>query len=404
MNRLLLTRAGFTLMLFGASLLPYVALAQHEHHTTQKPTDPHAGHKPAASSTAPSQTGHGPKPGMKQGMRTGIPPARRKSAARPKSAPSHVGHANMSGMKMDKAPATDPHVGHKSAPSSPAAPSHDHGKMPGMKMDGRATADAHAGHAIQMKTQTGAQLSVGNEPAPAVSLATAADTFFTATVMDRARGVLRDEHGGSLIFKLMAEQAEFQSGPHGAGYEWRGEAWYGGDINRFVAKSEGTGTGADGVERAELQALYSRAIGRYTDLQLGIRQDFDPLIRTYATIGVEALIPYWFKVDGALFISDRGTGFARLEGMYDFMLTQQLVLQPRAELNVAFQDERSARVGSGISDAELGMRLRYEISRDFAPYIGVSYERNFGRTADFVRAGGKDIEATKFVMGLRAWL
>ena len=109
-------------------------------------------------------------------------------------------------------------------------------------------------------------------------------------------------------------------------------------------------------------------------------------------------------MDGALFISDRGTVFARLEGTYDFMLTQHLVLQPRVEMNAAFQDVSAARVGSGISDAELGMRLRYEISRDFAPYIGVSYERSVGRTADFVRAGGKDIEATKFVMGLRAWL
>ena len=358
MNRLL-TLAGLTLALAGASLLPYAALAQHEQHTTQKPADPHAGHKPAASSLAPSQ----------------------------------AGHANMPGMNMDMAPATAPHAGHKSAPSSPAAPSHDHSKMPGMKMDVGPAADPHAGHAMQMETQTGAQLPVGNEPAPAVSLATAADTFFTATVMDRARGVLRDEHGGSLIFKLMADQVEYQSGPDGAGYEWRGEAWYGGDLNRFVVKTEGTGTGADGVERAELQALYSRAIGRYTDLQLGIRHDFDPFIRTYATIGVEALLPYWFKVDGALFISDRGTGFARLEGMYDFMLTQRLVLQPRLELNAAFQDERAARISSGISDA-----------RDFAPYIGVSHERSLGRTADLVRASGKDTAATKFVMGLRAWL
>lgn len=403
MNRLL-TLAGLTLALVGTSSLPYVALAQHEQHTTQKPVDPHAGHKPVASSPAPSQAGRSQKSGVKKDTSPATPPASRKSAPRPQSPPSHAGHANMPGMKMDSAPAADPHAGHKPAPSSPAAPSHDHSKMPGMKMDAGPAADAHAGHAMQMETQTGAQLPVGNAPPPAVSLATAADAFFPPTVMDRARGVLRDEHGGSLIFKIMADQAEYQSGPHGAGYEWRGEAWYGGDIHRFVAKSEGTGTGADGVERAELQALYSRAIGRYTDLQLGIRQDFDPLIRTYAAIGIEALLPYWFKVDGALFISDRGTVFARLEGTYDFMLTQHLVLQPRVEMNAAFQDVSAARVGSGISDAELGMRLRYEISRDFAPYIGVSYERSVGRTADFVRAGGKDIEATKFVMGLRAWL
>lgn len=401
----LLGVTGLSIALLSASSLTYVALAQHQHNTAKKVVDPHAAHKAAPPAPA-SHTGHQMTPGIKMDMGPAPvrPRAKPKAAPSAKTTPSHADHGQMPGMKMDTAPAADPHAGHKPAPLSPPAPSHDHGKMPGMKMDGGAAADAHAGHAMQMETQTGAQLPVGNEPAPAVSLATAADTFFNATVMDRARGVLRDEHGGSLIFKIMAEQAEYQSGPGGAGYEWRGEAWYGGDVNRFVAKSEGTGTGADGVERAELQALYSRAIGRYTDFQLGIRQDFDPVNRTYAAIGVEALLPYWFKVDGALFISDRGKGFARLEGMYDLMLTQQLVLQPRAELNVAFQDERGARVGSGISDAELGLRLRYEISRDFAPYIGVSYERNLGRTADFVRAGGKDIEATKFVMGLRAWL
>jgi copper resistance protein B len=201
---------------------------------------------------------------------------------------------------------------------------------------------------------------------------------------------------------LMANLAEYQAGA-GGGYRWEGEGRIGGDIDRFVVKSEGGGTGRGGLDAAEVQGLFSRAIGPYFDLQAGVRQDFAPYARTYATVGFEGLAPYWFDLSGALFLSTRGELLARLESTYDLRLTQRLILQPRAELNFAAQDTVETRTGSGLSNAELGLRLRYEITREFAPYVGVSWDRKVGRTADYARARGDDAGGVAFVTGIRAW-
>ena len=188
------------------------------------------------------------------------------------------------------------------------------------------------------------------------------------------------------------------------GFRWDGEAWLGGDINRLVLKSEGGGAFSSGVDSAEIQALYSRAIGPYWNVQAGVRHDFQPNpSRTYATIGIEGLAPYWFEVEGALFLSDKGDVLARAEGYYDQRITQRLILQPRVELNFSAQDVPENRIGSGLSNAELGLRLRYEIRREFAPYVGISYERKVGDTARYARADGEGVGGTSFVLGVRAW-
>jgi len=212
------------------------------------------------------------------------------------------------------------------------------------------------------------------------------------------------EQGGQNFYQLLVNLAEVQVRAGRDGYRWDGEAFVGGDINRLWLKSEGEGAFREGVESAEVQALYSRAIGSYFNLQAGVRHDFRPSpTRTYATIGFEGLAPYMFEVEGALFVSDKGEVLGRLEGYYDQRITQRLILQPRVELNLSAQDVPEIRQGSGLTDAELGLRLRYEISRQFAPYIGVSYEAKTGRTADFARADGKDPTTTSFVAGVRFW-
>jgi copper resistance protein B len=170
-----------------------------------------------------------------------------------------------------------------------------------------------------------------------------------------------------------------------------------------VVKSEGEGTRGRGVESAELQALYSRAVGVYTDVQAGVRQDFEPRGRTYATVGFETLLPYWFDVEGAAFLSTKGELLGRLEGAYDLRLTNRLILQPRAELNFAAQDTRATGTGSGLSNAELGLRLRYEIRREFAPYVGLSWDRKVGRTADYSRALGEGVVDKSVVFGVRSF-
>jgi copper resistance protein B len=259
--------------------------------------------------------------------------------------------------------------------------------MPGMAMP-------------QAQTVAATQAAIPQAPPPPTPTDHLADRYFDPAAMAAARRELIAEHGGAVYSQVMANLIEYQGG---SGYRWDGEAFYGGDIDRFVAKTEGAGNVRAGLESAELQALYSRAVSPYFDLQAGVRQDFSPGARTYLTLGTQGLVPYWFNVQAAVFVSTRGEVLGRLEGTYDLRLTQRLVLQPRAELNFAAQDTRQTRTGSGLSDPELGLRLRYEIRREFAPYIGVSYDRMYGNTASFVRQAGEDVGGANLVVGLQAW-
>lgn len=275
-----------------------------------------------------------------------------------------------------------------------------------------ALAEAHAGHALPAALSaeasptdtppTGADLPVGDAAPPTPPTTLLADAIHGAAAMDRARAVLRTEHGGAQASLLMLDIAEFA--PGSKAYEWEGEAWFGTDEHRLVLKSEGEGARGSAVESAEVQVLYSRPSGLYTDIQAGLRQDLErgPR-RTYATVGIESLLPYWFEAEAALFLSHRGELSARVEGSYDLRLAQRLVLQPRVELNMSAEDVRSRGVGSGISDAELSLRLRYEIRREFAPYVGVVWARKFGDTARFARRAGEEAEETRAVAGVRAW-
>jgi copper resistance protein B len=334
------------------------------------------------------------------------------------------------------APALAQHAGHTSAPAAPSATAkpapasptpaaaphagHDMSAMPGMTMpdaQGQPTpADPHAGHDMGAMAgmnaagqAEGPAEAMGPPPlpdhetaAPAAPTDHLADQVFDPAAMDRARAQLRKEHGGAQASQVMANLLEYQARSGGDGYHWDGEAWFGGDLNRLVLKSEGEGD-RHGVEAGEVQALYSRAVGLYTDLQVGVRQDVEPKSRTYATVGFETLLPYWVEASGALFLSDKGDVLGRAEGAIDWRLTQRLILQPRAELNFAAQDVPETATGSGLSDGELGLRLRYEVRREFAPYVGVTWSKRFGRTADYARALGEDVSATSFVVGLRAW-
>jgi copper resistance protein B len=281
------------------------------------------------------------------------------------------------------------------APADSSAGKPDMAPMPGMDM-GPGMADHEAG---------GTALPPGNAPAPAPPTDHYADRTFPAAEMGRVRTDLYKEHGGGSFHQVMFNLAEYQARRGGNGFRWDGEAWLGGDINRLVLKSEGEGAfKGSGVDSAEVQALYSRAIDPYWNVQAGVRHDFKPNpSRTYATIGIEGLAPYWFEVEGALFLSDKGNVLARAEGYYDQRITQKLILQPRVELNFAAQDVPENRIGSGLSNAELGLRLRYEIKREFAPYIGISYDRKVGNTARYARADGERTRATSFVFGIRTW-
>lgn len=243
----------------------------------------------------------------------------------------------------------------------------------------------------------GTALPAGNAPAPTAPEPTYADRVWGAAAMAPARAQLRREHGGMTFTQVMLNIAELQPRGGRDGYRWDGEVWFGGDVDRLVVKSEGDGRVGQRVG-GEVQALYSRAIGPYFNVQGGVRQEIGA-DRRYAMAGVEGLAPYWFDVEATAFLSDRGDVLARVEGYYDQRITQRLILQPRAELNLSAQDVTRDRIGAGLVDAELGLRLRYEIRREFAPYVGVSWERAFGATR---RLRGGDSGAV-VALGMRAW-
>lgn len=232
-----------------------------------------------------------------------------------------------------------------------------------------------------------------------------ADEHWDPDGMAKARAAERKSHGASKVLFLQSDRFEYQTGKGSAHLLWDVQGWYGGDRHKLWVKSEGEYEfDEDKIEEAEVQALWSYALSPFFDLQTGIRHNFAPgRDRTFGVIGIQGLAPYWFEIDAAAFVSGDGDISARLEAEYEILLTQRLILQPRTELNFALQDVPENEVGSGLSSAEIGARLRYEIKREFAPYIGVDWISSFGETADLIEADGSDRRRTVFVVGIRAW-
>ncbi len=233
--------------------------------------------------------------------------------------------------------------------------------------------------------------------------ARAAEAIYGPAAMREAREALHRENGGQSLFWLMADRAEYRARQGRDGFLWDVQGYYGGDIDKFWFKSEGEGSFGDKPEQAEVQALWSHAIAPFFDLQAGVRQDLAGPNRTHAVIGIQGLLPYLFEIDAAAFLSNKGDITARIEGEYEQRLTQRLTLQPRAEINLSVQDIPALGIGGGIDRAELGVRLRYEFAREFAPYIGISQEWKVGTSADFARAAGQDPSVANYVAGVRFW-
>lgn len=212
---------------------------------------------------------------------------------------------------------------------------------------------------------------------------------------------------------VLIEQAEYGTGRDPDNFSWDAQGWYGGDYNKFWWKAEGsTSLSGPSATEAELQALYSRMIAPFWNAQAGVRYDRawesgadpgrDP-DRWYAVLGLEGLAPYWFELEPSLFISENGDVIAQMIASYDLLFTQKWILQPRLDVNAAFQEVRALGLGTGVNDMQLGLRLRYEVRREFAPYLGVVWWQQFGSTADFTRADGGRTQDLRVVLGFRAW-
>ena len=209
-----------------------------------------------------------------------------------------------------------------------------------------------------------------------------------------------DHQHGSEAYHMFRLETDYGAGEHGPVASWDFDGWYGTDENKLWLRSEGENS--DGAtEQAEFQALYSRNVATFWDLQAGLRHDTRPVSTTYAVFGVEGLAPYFFETEAHLFVSDEGDVTARLREENDFLLTQRLILQPYAEVNLSAQDVEDQEIGAGFTDGEIGLQTRYEFTRKFAPYVDVRYERKFWETSSIAKNNGEDNDNFIAGVGLR---
>ena len=199
------------------------------------------------------------------------------------------------------------------------------------------------------------------------------------------------------------DQFEWQDADEASVMAWKLSAWSGKSIDKLWFNAEGERVRGH-TEHAETQLLYSHAISTFWDVQAGVRSDIDPQPDLHwATVGVRGVAPYWFDVDAQFFVAEHGRTAARIALEYELLLTQKLALVPEIEANAYGKDDEMRGIGSGLSDIETGLRLRYEIVREIAPYIGIVHHRKLGTTANLAREHDEDVKETLFVAGVSLW-
>lgn len=209
------------------------------------------------------------------------------------------------------------------------------------------------------------------------------------------------DSGGN--YWVLFDQLEGQAAGGVASFNWDSKGWVGGDVNRLWLRSEGAAN-EDGVDDAEAHIFYGRAIARWWDLVAGVRQDFRPGTgQTWAAVGIQGLAPYWFEVEATGYFGDGGRTGARFEVEYDLLFTNRLIAQPLIEIELYGRPDPERGVGAGLSSANVGIRLRYEVRRELAPYLGVTWDRKFGDTRDIATTAGKGGSSARVAFGLRAW-
>lgn len=282
-------------------------------------------------------------------------------------------------------PPADPHAGHAMPADTPPM---DHSAM---------------GHDMPAEASPGPTMETPPPPEAGSGPPRAADAIWGAEAMAASRRDLRATHGDFPVFWFQADRAEVQARSGADDYLWDVQGYYGGPARRLWFKSEGEGHLGEAPGEAEVQLLYAHAIAPFFDLQAGVRQDFGGRDTAHAVIGVQGTAPYMVELDAALFLSHRGDLTARIEGELDQRITQALIVQPRAELSLSAQDVPELGIGAGLDRLALGVRLRYEIRRELAPYVGIEQNWAFGRSADFARAAGGDPSTAQLVAGVRFW-
>jgi copper resistance protein B len=305
------------------------------------------------------------------------------------SAPAHAQETDHSEMPMP--PATSEPPAQKPAPQQDTpTETTDHSAMGHeMPMPEEPMDHAAMGHDMSMPS---------NQPRQQIPPLTDADR--TVAFPDVAG---HPAHDNSIQTFVLLDRLERWNADDGNGLAWEALGWVGTDMNRLWLRSEGDRVD-DTTESADLEVLYGRSIARWWDVVAGVRHDLgEGPSQTFAAIGVMGLTPYKFDVEATAYIGESGQTAARFEAEYHTLLTNRLILQWLAEADLYGKEDARRSIGSGLSTVEAGLRLRYEFTRRFAPYIGVAWERAYGTTADFRREEGEDLDDTRFVAGLRIW-
>lgn len=264
-----------------------------------------------------------------------------------------------------------------------------------------AQADPHAGHQQEQSKPSPPATESAQKPAEL-------PPFIPPVTEETRKAAFPDVeghavHDRALSYYVLFDQLEWQAGEGANGVNIDSRGWIGGDRDRLWFRAEGDGE--DGrVGEAQTHVLYGRQFARYWDLVGGIRQDFRPgPAQTWAAFGVQGLAPYWFDIEATGYVGASGRTHARFEVEYELLFTNRLVLQPLFEAELFGKSDPERGVGAGLSTTDLGFRLRYEIRREFAPYLGITWSNKWGKTADFAEIAGADTGGARFVTGLRLW-
>jgi len=213
------------------------------------------------------------------------------------------------------------------------------------------------------------------------------------------RLTLADEHP---FYALLGDRLEYNEQANAGVFDL--QAWYGTTFDRLVIKTEGDFSEGS-IEENQTDILWGHAVSAYWDTQAGVRLDYNKEgeNRQWLAFGLQGLAPYWFELDMTAYVGERGNTAFTLEAEYELLLTQKLIIQPRAEITLYGKNDKQNELGSGLSSSAIGFRVRYEFTRQFAPYIGVEWSNKFGNTADYATSSGQSSNNTAFVAGIKFW-
>ena len=276
-------------------------------------------------------------------------------------------------------------------------------QRPKNKPQGKPSAKSKTG--MNMENMPGMQATGSARPrsAPPVGSLPRSDGSAPNSYAHYGMTVMGDMNDDPLISKFMLDQLEYVQGRNGGGVAWDGRARIGYNLNQLWLRSQGQY--AHGKTRdADAELLWGHAVAPYWNVMTGVRHDFGGgPARNWAALGIQGLAPYLFYVEATAYVGPSGRTAARLKSEYDLLITQRLILTPELEANIYGRSDPARRLGSGVSDVSAALRLRYEVRRWLAPYVGIGWSRKFGATAAYARSDHEPVLDHQFMAGVRFW-